>query len=303
MKIDRKNDLNLRLLEIFGAAMLHRSTVDAAAELGISQPAVSNAIKNLEQRLGFLLFERTSRGLNPTDEARLLYEEVAPVNSMVRRIEQQVRDLKTTREGLLRIAATPPLGHSIIPVALKRFLTDRPNVRINYQVNRFDIVLQQVESGASDIGLLLGLRQHPGCEAITLHEGVMECLVPTGHPLAAHEAITPEDIAEHGVIGLEASSRLGSLVRGVFVRSDVPYRANIEVHYCHSAGILADAGLGVAIVDPFTAHFARWDDVVRRPFRPEIAVSTAAIVRQSTGLSRVAAAFIEDVRGLVGELS
>lgn len=65
MRIDRKNDLNLRLLEIFGVALRNQTTVAATEELGISQPAVSNAVKALEKQVGFVLFERTNRGLVP----------------------------------------------------------------------------------------------------------------------------------------------------------------------------------------------------------------------------------------------
>jgi len=58
MKIARRNDLSLRLLEVFGTLMLCRTTTAAAEELGISQPSVSIAIKQLEGQLGFALFER-----------------------------------------------------------------------------------------------------------------------------------------------------------------------------------------------------------------------------------------------------
>ena len=73
MKIARKNDLSLRLLEIFGAVITHQTTVHAAEDLGISQPAVSLAIKQLEEQLGFSLFDRRNRRLQPTQEARIFF--------------------------------------------------------------------------------------------------------------------------------------------------------------------------------------------------------------------------------------
>ncbi|MEE3100937.1 MAG: LysR family transcriptional regulator, partial [Pseudomonadota bacterium] len=116
MKIERRNDLSLRLLEVFGAVMQHQTTVRSAEALGISQPAVSTAIRALEAQVGFALFERRNRRILPTEEALDLYREVEPIVSMLRSVEGRVRDLRAGAAGKLRIMATPPLGHSLAPV-------------------------------------------------------------------------------------------------------------------------------------------------------------------------------------------
>lgn len=301
MKIERKNDLSLRLLEIFGAVMRTQTTVVAAEELGMSQPAVSTAIRTLEKRLGFVLFERTNRGLTPTEEARLLFKEVEPVFLMMRGIERRIHGLRASEDGHLRVVATPPLGHTVIPVALKRFLKDRPGVRVDYDVRRLDTVVSSVEASQADVGLLLGLEQHPACEVIPLFDGLMECVLPAGHPLCDRDTITPADIEQHEFIGigLDVDSRLGSLVRAAFTTSRIRHEPTIEVRYCHTASILADAGLGVAVVDPFTAQFVRTEGLVTRPFKPEISVSGAAVIRQGGTMSRLTTAFIDEVKGVL----
>ncbi len=303
MKIDRKNDLNLRMLEVFGAAMRNLTTVAAAEELGISQPAVSNAIKALEKQLDFSLFERTSRGLIPTDEARILYDEVEPIFIMMRGIEGQVHAVRSTRKGRLRIAATPPLSQSVIPVALKRFLEDRRDVRVSYDVRGLDAVVRSVETGGADLGLLLGMESYPGCELVPLFEGTMECVMLPDHPLARLDQVTPADMAKHDYvgIGLDHESKLGALVRAAFAMSGVPHDTNLEVRYCHTACVLTSAGLGVSIVDSFTSRFMESDALIRRPFVPEVSVSAAAVVREGKPLSRVAGAFIEELKAVFNE--
>ncbi|NCQ36418.1 LysR family transcriptional regulator, partial [bacterium] len=74
----------LRLLEIFGMLMLHQTTVAAAEALGISQPSVSTAIKHLEQQVGFALFAREKKRMVPTNQRRLLFEEVEPLFDQLR---------------------------------------------------------------------------------------------------------------------------------------------------------------------------------------------------------------------------
>ncbi len=304
MKIERKNDLSLRLLEVFGAVMRTQTTVVAAEELGLSQPAVSNAIRSLEKRLGMTLFERSNRGLLPTAEARLLFEEVEPVYMMMRGIERRIRDIKSTHDGYLRIVATPPLGHTVIPLALKRFLKGRSGVRVTYDVRRLDTTLAAIETNQFDVGFMFGLEQHPACDVMPLYEGAMACVLKADHALAAQDSISPDDIRCHNLIGigLDIDSPLGAMIRAAFVSSRVPHETNIEVRYCHTAAVLADAGLGVAVVDPLTAHYSRSVELVSRPFVPETRVVASAIVRQGRTLPKVTEAFIEEIRRALNEI-
>jgi len=71
--------MNLRQLEILRAVVRTRSTVAAAQDLGMSQPAVSNAIKHAETALGFLLFDRINKRMIPTQEAQILLAEAEPL--------------------------------------------------------------------------------------------------------------------------------------------------------------------------------------------------------------------------------
>ncbi len=300
MKINRKNDLNLRMLEVFGAVMRNLTTVAAAEELGISQPAVSNAIKGLEVQLGFELFDRTSRGLVPTEEARMLYEDVEPIFTMMRGIEGQVRAVRSAQRGRLRIVTTPPLSESVIPLTLKRFLADRRDIRVGYDVRGIDAVLRSVETGTADVGLLLGMDSHAGFDIIPLSEGKMVCVMLPDHPLASLRQVTPADLAQHDFvgIGLDNESQLGALVRSAFSISGVPYSTNLDVRYCHMASVLTSAGMGPAVVDSLTSQFMQSDDLVSRPFLPEIRVGAVAIVRENKPISRVAEAFIEELKAV-----
>ncbi len=298
MQINRKNDLNLRMLEVFGAVMRNMTTVAAAEELGISQPAVSNAIKGLEAQLGFMLFERTRRGLVPSEEAHILYEDVEPIYMMMKGIEGHVRAVRSAQKGRLRIATTPPLSQSIIPITLKRFLTNRRDVRVGYDVRGFDAILRCVETGTADVGLLLGMESHPGFDIIPLFVGVMTCVMLPDHPLAALGHVGPADLAQHDFVGIgpDYETRLGALIRSAFAISGVPYVTNLEVRYCHTASVMTSAGMGPSVVDSFTSRFMLANELVSRPFVPEIKVTAAAVVRQGKPLSRVAAAFIEELK-------
>jgi len=292
MKIARKNDLSVRLLEVFGAVMLHQTTVDAAVELGISQPAVSLAVKQLERQIGFALFERRSQRLQPTEEARSLFAQIEPILLQLRSVESHIQDLRKGTAGKLRIIATPPLGHSIIPQALRQFLADRPGVSVQYDVRRMEHVIQEVEVGSADLGLALSLDVHPAVDVRPLTSDLMVALVPADHPLAQAPVVTPQDCATHGHIGLDQASRLGMLLRGAFDAEGIAYEPRVLVRYCHTSAVLAGAGIGVAIVDRHTADFMSNQGLVARPFTPDIKIGACVITRRDLPLPRLAASFI-----------
>jgi DNA-binding transcriptional LysR family regulator len=293
MRVIRRNDLSLRFLEVFGAVMLHRTTVGAAEELGVSQPAVSLAIKQLEKQLDFPLFERRNQRLVPTEEARSLFSRVEPVISQFRAIETHVRELREGTSGNLRMMATPPLGHSLIPKVMRDYLADRPGVTIEYDVRRMEHVIQEVEIGSAELGLVLGMDSHQAVDVRVLQSEHMVAMVPSTHPLAEMEEITPSDCSRYGHIGLDHVSRLGVLLRYAFQAHDVPYNPRVIVRYCHTSAVLGSVGMGVSIVDRFTAMSMVDQGLVVRPFKPDIQVGVCLLTRPETPMSRLASDMVE----------
>lgn len=298
MKINKKNDLSLRLLEIFEALMRCQTTVGAAEDLGISQPAVSNGIIALEKQLGFSLFERTGRKLQPTEDARLFLAEVEPLFSILRNIETEARELRAAKSGRLRLSTTPPLGHGALPAVLSSFLADRPNATVQYSVRRLDTVLQNVKMGIADMGFVLGMKTHLDLDVIPIAEQNMVCVLPVNHPLVELDVITPRDLWQHKLIGLE--SHIGTAVQNAFEECGVPFHAKVEVRYCHTACILAGTGIGASVVDPYSAFFASSLNIVTRPFVPDTKISASVAVRRGMTLPRVAVDFIDLVRQELG---
>lgn len=292
-------ELPLRLLEVFAALMRERTTVRAAEALGVSQPSVSAALAALEERLGFALFERRNRRLVPTAEALSLHREIEPVFVMLDGVEARVRDLRSGSAGRLRLLATPPLGHTVAPVALRRFLDGRSQVSVDYDVRRADSVIEAVAFGAADVGLLLGADNRTDVEAEVIEAAAMVALVPPDHALADAPHVGPADAAAAGFVGLHAASRLGRLLRGAFVEAGAPYAPRVEVRYCHTAAVLAEAGLGIAVVDRFTAGFVDRRALVSRPFLPAISAPCTLLTRKDAPPSRLVAAFAEEVRRAV----
>lgn len=290
------SDMNLRQLEILRAVVRHRTTVAAASELALSQPAISNALKSMEARAGFALFERVNNRLFPTAEAMTLYKESEAIFALHAKLESRVRDLRDNRAGHLGLVATPPLAYSVIPPALKHFLGERPRTRIFFDVRRYEGILDGLQSGVAELGFALGFTHHPGIAREEVHRGAMVCAMTPDHPLANRDSISAGDLVGLPMIGLERGTRLGEAVRESFAADGAPYQPSVEVRYCNTACALAAAGVGAAVVDPFSPRQTGPRELVVRPFAPHTPAVAYMLWSEARPLSRLARAFLDEVR-------
>lgn len=293
--------MNLRQIELLRAVVRCETTVRAAQELKLSQPAVSNAIKHLESQVGFPLFERVNNRLFPTAEARSLYKDSEPIFALHAAFEARVQDIKENRAGHIRIIATPPLGYGVLPAALRNYLAKRPKVRVSFDVRRFEHVLESVENGTAELGFVMGLDDDRGLDAETFFTGSMVCVMRPDHPLASKPTITPDDLREVPYIALEQGTRMGTIVRRAFAQADVPFRFSVEVRYCNTACVLAENGVGVAVVDPLSPVFSGHYDLAIRPFSPASEVMASVVRSRKRPISRAADAFLREVRLIAAE--
>lgn len=284
--------MTLRQLEILRALIRHRTTVSAARDLGLTQPAVSNALRAMEQQFGFALFHRVNNRLFPTDEALTLHEDGEAIFALHARLQGRVQEMQRGTGGRLSIVATPPLAYSLVPSALRRFLEVRPGTSVFLDVRRYEGVTEAVLTRVADLGFALGFSHQPGIGHRVIHTGEMVCALPPGHQLARLEQLTPRDLVGTPMIGLERGTRLGETVRASFAQQQVPYVPTVEVRYCNTACVLAAAGVGVAVVDPFSPHQGVGSLELRR-FAPSTPAVAYALWSEAQPLSRIGEVFMK----------
>jgi DNA-binding transcriptional LysR family regulator len=293
--------MNLRQIELLRAVVRCETTVRAAQELGLSQPAVSNGIKHLESQVGFPLFERVNNRLFPTAEARTLCKDSDSIFTLHAAFESRVQDLKENRAGHVRIVATPPLGYGVIPQALRNFLAKWPKVRVSFDVRRFENVIESVENGVAELGFVMGLGDSRGLDSEAFFSGDMVCVMRPDHPLAARETIAPHDLRDAPFIALEKGTRMGTILRRAFADADEPFRFSVEVRYCNTACVLAENGVGIAVVDPLSPVFSGHYNLAIRAFSPASRVTASVVRSRKRPISRAAEAFLREVRLIAAE--
>ncbi len=287
--------VNLRQLEVFRAVMDAGTTGAAAELLNISQPAVSNMIRQTEDQLGFKLFERSRGRLWRTAEAEALYRETEAMFIMFRSVQQKTEDLRDAKVGSIRIAATPSVGLALVPAALKRFLADRPKVKATVDIRGSDNLVKHIDSGLAEVAVSMEPLEHPSVTAMPIHMGNMACVMPADHPLAELKSVRPSDLEPHIFVALGRNTPLGALVESAFRTADVPYRWHVETRYCNAACALALEIGAVTIVDPYTIAKVPQEAMAVRAFVPTIQVSAYVVHSTIRPLSRLATNFIADL--------
>ncbi len=145
---------SLSLYKIFNTVAETGNISHAAKELYISQPAISKAITKLEENLGILLFNRTSRGVHLTEEGNLLYEHTKSAFDTLLQGEANIKRINELGIGHLRIGVSTTLCKYILLPYLKRFVSSHPHIKITIECQSTFQTLELLERGKLDIGLI-----------------------------------------------------------------------------------------------------------------------------------------------------
>lgn len=262
--------MNLRQLEAF-RAVIETGTVTRAGEaLGISQPAVSKLIGHLARECGFELFQRHGNRLTPTAEAITLYAEVDRMFVSVEHIARHAAGIRELRSGRLSIAAFPALATRPLPRIVTRFLAEHPDTRVSISSRSGRMLVEWVAANQVDIGIGLLMIEHPAIDyqSAGVVNGV--CVMHPSHPLARRNVIRATDLDGQSFISLGAEDRSRFRVDQAFEGHGVRRRIAIEAQQSEAACTFAAEGVGVAIVEPFSASEFPPEQLAVRPFQPHI---------------------------------
>lgn len=284
--------MNLRHIEIFHAVYVNGSVSAAARALNVSQPSVSKTLRHAESLLGFELFQRSNGRLLPTEDAHALFADVADIQERVRALREAGRNLRIGAGTTLRISALPSLGLGVLPDAVSRFLARRPNVRFDLQTVHHDDLLRKLYERESDIAIA---SEPPRGVALThswLGEGELVVLYRERDMPDAPPRLELSQLVGRPLISLKGSGPIGKLLSEEIDRLGLVLDEVVVARTFYIAAALVRAGVGLAIVDNFTAAASMAPGLAMRPLRPSITFDVHAIHLLDRPPSMLAAEFL-----------
>jgi DNA-binding transcriptional LysR family regulator len=286
----------VRQLEAFRAMMLAGTVSGAAALLGVSQPAVSRLLGRLEKEVRITLFDRTKGRLAPTREAQILYNEVERSFVSVDKIREVAADIGNARAGHLHVAAMPAVGLGFLPAAICEFNCTHPNVTVTAEVNMSARVEESVAAQHVDFGIGEFPFHRTGLETELFCRAPAYLVVPLGHALAGRSYARPADVEGLPFIALTRDQVGRHVSDRVFNQAGVARRMVAETQVNAVICDLVRQGVGVGLVDPFTAADYAGRGIAAVPFRPRVEFRVGILYPTHRPLSRVARVFLSVLR-------
>jgi DNA-binding transcriptional LysR family regulator len=290
---ESKMHLQLRQIEAFRAVIDTGSMTEAGQLLGISQPAVSRQIRDLEQRFGLNLFIRRAGRIEPTKDALALHNEVERCLGGLEQLVKFASELGTLRRQRLRIAAT--VGHSyfLLPSVIREFNQIFPDVTISLRSVPSREVVDLIEKGQSDIGFALLPPDAHGVATETMPEVELVCVVPKGHALETKNLIEPRDLEGVPLLLISEDSLMRKRLLQAFQDADIKPNVIVDSTYTGPICSLVGQNMGVSIVDHLTATAYADQNITIKPFKPAIPCELKLVTHARQNISPPAQAFVD----------
>ncbi len=285
--------MELRIMRYFLMITKTENITKAAEMLHITQPTLSRQIRELEDELGVVLFERDTRKLRLTSEGILLKERAQEIIELT---DKTVSDLKTNREtvsGTIRITTGVMRSTAVLSRMMSEFRKQYPGVRFEVLTSTADTSRYQLERGLIDFGVMLEPVDLSGLSFIRFAEPEDWCaMMRADDPLAANESVSPQDLYDRdlvlplrGAVAAELYSWLGK----------DPDDLNIAYYNTLSgtaAQLVYDAH-AVSLSAAGSVPFLDGTRMTLRPLNPEVSTRSAIVWKQTSVKTEAANRFIQ----------
>ncbi|WP_456295426.1 LysR substrate-binding domain-containing protein [Vibrio sp. AK197] len=263
--------MKFRQIEAFRNIMLRGTTAAAAAEMHVTQPAVSRLISDLEHSIGFRLFERRKGRLFPTQEAGEFFRSVEESFLGLEKLESVAVQIRNQAPQELKIASTSAISSSLLPIALSEHERYFPDEKVVIHTDGLAEIVMKLQTNTVDLAVGLQLPQLSGIEQEFIGNARYVFAAKQGHPLLEKQVITADDLKGESVITvLDSNPNYWQKLTTALDNVESELNRRVFIDTSHTAYAMIAQGLAVGVLEPFAARAWANNGVVTRPFEPTI---------------------------------
>ena len=296
--------ITLKQIECFLAVAEHGSFSGASKRLNTAQPALSQAIKDLEGELRVRLFDRTTRRVELTDAGREFQQSAAKVIEELAHAVESVHELAERKRGRLTVAAPPLLAAVVLPQAIAEFRRRFPGISVQIADVGTEQIVESVRNGKADCGIGTFPPSEEGIERVALVRDSLMLFCDEASALNSTEPVRWSELADCPLVTLTRDSGIRLLVEVGFESCELPLKPAFEVAQVTTAIALVEAGLGVAVLPTYALAAARYRKVNGRQLvEPTISREIVMIHASGRSVSPAVQAFSQVIRRFVQQLT
>ncbi|MBC3775460.1 LysR family transcriptional regulator [Pseudomonas sp. SWRI99] len=282
--------MTLTQLEIFSRVAELRGFTLAAQRLGISQSAVSHAMKSLEQELGVELLRRHQSHVELSDIGEQLLLRARAMLGLANTLRQEAADARGMKTGTLRIGSFGPTSSiRLLPKILQRFRQAHPGIEVHIDEGPDRQVIQWLEERRIDVGFVVLPEER--FDTFALLEDQMVALLPRGHQLAAQSALRLKDLCDDPFVLTEAGS--AELVSRLFMAARLQPNIRYRCSQLLSTLDTVSRGDAITIVAASSLPNDASAGYEKRPLLPAVKRQVGLAVLDQRQASPAALAFIK----------
>jgi len=263
--------MTLEQLRIFIAVAEHQHLTRAAAELNLTQSAVSAAIAALEARHGTRLFDRVGRRIELNETGRRFLPEARAILAQVASVEAALADLAGLKTGSLHLIASQTIANYWLPTHMHRFQSRFPGIALRLTIANTERAAASIHDGLADLGFIEGAIDDPVLSITPAADDELALVVGNAHGWAGRKALSADEFLESRWVLRER----GSGTRAVFEealrglgKDPAKLDVALELPSNESVRTAVIAGAGAAVLSrSVTEQAAAAGRLVRVPFR------------------------------------
>ncbi|HEY8568620.1 LysR family transcriptional regulator [Microbulbifer sp.] len=291
----------VKQLRAFVAVARTRSLAEASAQLHVSQPAISIAIRSLEDSLGGPLFSRDARQLVLTPEGATFVERAQQLlhnwDNTLDAVQQRFR----LQQGQLSIAAIPAFALNQLPELLREFHQRHPDINIVLEDIVMERVVHAVQQGRAELGISFRPDDLGNLSFTPIGDDRFIAVLPAGHRLQRRKALRWQDLAREPFIAMNRGSAVRRWTDIAFSQNKeegAQPRLLCEANQLSTIGRLVQTGLGVSAVPSLCEAQMQSYGLICKPLtEPALTHQVGVLVRESGTLSAPAQAFLSVALG------
>jgi DNA-binding transcriptional LysR family regulator len=287
-----------RDLDIFLVLAETGSFRRTAAQVHLSQSAVSGVIARLEDALGTRLFDRTTRSVHLTAAGQVFVEQAKLLNAQTHEAVQRVLHITQIQSGKVSLAALPSLAATVVPRVMARYAEQHPDIALQLHDTLSGPAFDLVRAGTVDFALTAANPDYADLDYTPLSADGFVLLIPLNHRLAKGK--TPLNwlqVAELTHISMPLPASVRQYANAAFIEHRIAFQPRYEVEHIATIHAMVKAGLGVAALPELAAAFVQQEGVVtRRLTGPDIQRPLGVVTRRNRSLSPAAQEMVRMLR-------